>query len=49
MPFKSKAQTRKLAVLERQGKVPKGTVHRWAQHTPSMKKLPERARKKRHG
>jgi hypothetical protein len=42
MPIKSKAQMRKLAVLEKQGKVPEGTLHRWAEETPNMKSLPER-------
>ena len=42
MPFKSKAQSRLFRALEAQGKLPKGTASRWARHTPSMKKLPER-------
>ena len=42
MPLKSKAQMRKLAMLEKQGKVPKGTLHEWAEETPNMKSLPER-------
>lgn len=42
MPFKSKAQARYFRVAEAQGKLPKGTAHRWAQHTPDMKHLPEK-------
>ena len=40
MPFKSKQQVKKMAVLEKEGKVKKGTVSAWAKETPSMKKLP---------
>ncbi|MDD4890905.1 MAG: hypothetical protein PHU85_13370 [Phycisphaerae bacterium] len=29
-------------MLEEQGKVPKGTLHKWAKETPNMKSLPER-------
>lgn len=42
MPFKSKAQARYFRVAEAQGKLPKGTAHRWAKHTPNMKQLPEK-------
>lgn len=41
MPFKSLAQARKFRVMEARGEIPKGTSHRWAEHTPNMKKLPE--------
>ena len=40
MPFKSKSQMGKMAVLEKQGKVKKGTVKEWAAETPDLKKLP---------
>lgn len=42
MPFQSKAQMAKMAELEKQGKVKKGTVKQWASETPDIKKLPER-------
>ena len=42
MPFRSKAQVRKLAILEEQGQLPEGTLHEWAGETPNMKSLPER-------
>lgn len=42
MPFKSKAQQRKMFELEKQGKVPKGTAEQWAKETPNIGKLPER-------
>lgn len=47
MPFKSRAQMRKMALLEKQGKLPKGTVHQWARETPSIKKLPKKKAKSR--
>lgn len=34
-----------MAAAEARGELPKGTLHRWAEHTPSMKKLPERVKK----
>lgn len=45
MPFKSKAQVAKFAILEKQGKLPKGTLKKWAKETPNMKKLPKRKNK----
>lgn len=33
---------RKFAVLEKQGKLPKGTLHKWAEET--KKPLPEKAK-----
>jgi len=45
MPFKSKAQLRKFAAMERRGEIPKGTFKRWLEETPNVKKLPERASK----
>lgn len=40
MPFQSEAQKRKMIELEKQGKVPKGTVNQWNKETKG--KLPER-------
>jgi hypothetical protein len=48
MPFKSEAQKRKIAELEAQGKVPKGTYSQWEKETPSGK-LPERLTEKPNG
>lgn len=45
MPFKSRSQMRKFAIMEKEGKLAKGTTERWAAETPSTKKLPERATK----
>lgn len=45
VPFKSKAQVGKMAILEKEGKVKKGTVKEWASETPNMKKLPEHKKK----
>ena len=42
MPFKSKAQMRKFHVMEKRGEIPKGTTAKWARHTKSIKKLPEK-------
>lgn len=41
MPAKSKAQLRKLFVLERQGKLPPGKAKEFAHETPSVRDLPE--------
>lgn len=46
MPAKSKAQLKKLFVLEKQGKLKKGTAKEFAQATPNIKKLPEHVKKK---
>ncbi len=42
MPFKSKAQERKIAQLEAQGKVKPGTTKQWASETkgPLPEKVP---------
>lgn len=42
MPFKSKAQAAKIAQLEKEGKVKKGTTKEWAKATKDIKNLPER-------
>lgn len=47
MPFKSKAQQRLLFAKEARGEVRKGTAKRWAHETKDMKKLPERAKRKK--
>jgi hypothetical protein len=41
MPYKSKAQMRLFFAKEKRGELPKGTAERWAEHTPSIKALPE--------
>ena len=46
MPFKSKAQMGLFFAKEKRGELPKGTAKRWAHHTPSIKKLPEKVNKK---
>lgn len=45
MPFKSKAQMKKILMLEQEGKVPKGTFEKWKKHTRNIKSLPEKAKK----
>jgi hypothetical protein len=46
MPFKSQCQAKKFRVMEAQGELPKGTSHRWAEHTPGgIKSLPEKKKK----
>jgi len=42
MPFKSKAQMRKFAAMERSGELPPGTFERWLRETKNPKRLPER-------
>lgn len=46
MPAKSKAQLGKLFVLEKEGKLKKGTAKEFARETPNIKKLPEHVKKK---
>jgi len=36
---------RLLAMKESKGELPKGTVHKWAEHTPDIKHLPEHVKK----
>lgn len=45
MPFKSKAQQRKMFELEKEGKVKPGTAEQWAKETPNISKLPQRVSK----
>ncbi len=45
MPFKSKAQQRWMYSAEQRGELPKGTAKKWSDHTPAIKKLPERVKK----
>lgn len=47
MPFRSKAQVRKFGAMVGRGEISKATFNKWKKHTPSMKKLPERKRKKK--
>ncbi len=42
MPFKSKAQQRWMFAAEKRGELSQGTAERWAEHTPNMKRLPNR-------
>jgi hypothetical protein len=42
VPFKSKAQMRKIAAMERAGELPSGTFERWMRKTKNPKRLPER-------
>lgn len=42
MPFKSKAQQKKMFALESEGKIKKGTAEKWAKETPNIKALPQR-------
>lgn len=48
MPFKSKAQMRKFFQLYKEGKISKRMLNEWLKATPSIKSLPERARKPTH-
>lgn len=47
MPFKSKAQQRWMFAAANRGELPAKTPHEWAKHTPDMKALPEKVRKKK--
>ncbi len=46
MPFKSKAQVRKFGSMLKRKEISKATFEKWVQHTPNIKKLPERKKKK---
>jgi len=39
---------RRFFAMEKRGELKKGTARRWAHHTPNIKKLPERVRKRKH-
>lgn len=47
MPFKSKAQVRKFAILLRNGDITQEQYDQWHAETPNIKKLPERLKKKK--
>ncbi len=49
MPFKSKAQQKKMFALEAEGKIKKGTAERWAKETPNIKALPQKVSKSKSG
>ena len=46
MPFKSKAQLRKFGAMVKRGEISKRKFNEWLKATPSVKKLPERVKKK---
>jgi hypothetical protein len=46
-PFASKSQQRFMFAAEARGDIKKGTAEKWAKHTPNIKSLPERAKKKK--
>lgn len=46
-PFRSKAQIKKFEVLEKEGKLPKGTTSQWVHETKNINRLPEHKRKKK--
>jgi len=47
IPFKSKSQVRKFGAMLKRGEISKATFEKWKRHTPDMKKLPERKKKKK--
>jgi len=47
MPFKSKAQLRKFGAMVKSGEISQAEFDKWLKHTPNVKKLPERAKKKK--
>ena len=46
MPFSSKAQARKFAVMAGQGKISMKTFREWSNETKNYDKLPEHKKKK---
>ncbi len=49
MPFKSKSQLRKFALMLRRGEISKATFDKWVKHTKNIKRLPEKVKKKKGG
>lgn len=47
MPFKSKSQMRKFFSMESRGELKKGTAEEWAHKTKSVKKLPNKVKRKK--
>ncbi len=47
MPFKSKAQLRKFAILVKQGKLSQAEFDKWVHETHDIKSLPNKLRSKR--
>ena len=47
MPFKSKRQVRKFGAMVKRKEISRATFKKWAKHTPNMKKLPEKVKKKK--
>lgn len=48
MPFKSRAQLKKFAILLKQGKISIKTFERWIRETPNLKKLPQKVSNKKN-
>lgn len=47
MPFKSKAQQKKMFAMEKRGELKKGVAEEFAESTPNIKALPEHVKKKK--
>lgn len=47
MPFKSQSQRRFLFAAEKRGEVKPGTARKWAHETKNIKRLPEKAKRKK--
>lgn len=47
MPIKSKSQLRKFGAMLKRKEISKSTFEKWVRHTPNIKKLPEKVRKKK--
>jgi hypothetical protein len=45
MPFKSKSQLRKFAILVKQGKMSKKVFKEWLKETPNIKVLPNKVKR----
>ena len=48
MPLESKAQLRKFGAMAGRGEITQKTFKHWRDATPNIKKLPERARKRKN-
>ena len=47
MPFRSKAQVRKFGAMVKRGEMSKKKFDEWLKATPSVKRLPERVKRKK--
>ena len=47
MPFRSVSQIKKFGAMVKSGEISKATFNKWKKHTPNIKKLPKKVKKKK--